>query len=165
MNGFTFCTNFYVYLSIFFSFRFVGDCQIPLACSMFIEEHGRTILSKSLYKNFILHMCNLFDYGLISASVVYHTMHQLNQLRDELENRKCLSWSLQPFTLIVIIINFFTRVLSIFFLPVFLITGYFLIIQSRNCLFITEVQADIRICIIFITSRMFFLFLPSPSKL
>lgn len=119
MNVFTFCTNFYVYLSIFFSFRFVGDCQIPLACSMFIEEHGRTILSKSLYKNFILHMCNLFDYGLISASVVYHTMHQLNQLRDELENRKCLPWSLQPFTLIVIIINFFYQSSFNFFSPRF----------------------------------------------
>ncbi|XP_055925307.1 polycomb protein SUZ12-like isoform X2 [Argiope bruennichi] len=66
---------------------FVGDCQIPLACSMFIEEHGKTILVQRLYRNFLLHLCNLFDYGLISASVVYHTMHQLNQIRDE------ASWS------------------------------------------------------------------------
>lgn len=75
-------------------YGFVGDCQIPLACSMFIEQHGRTILTQSLYKNFLLHICNLFDYGLISASVVYHTMHQLNQLRDELESKNCLPWSL-----------------------------------------------------------------------
>ncbi|KFM78883.1 Polycomb protein suz12, partial [Stegodyphus mimosarum] len=74
-------------------YGFVGDCQIPLACSMFIEEHGKNILSKRLYRNFLLHLCNLFDYGLISASVVYHTMHQLNQIRDEIENKNCLSWS------------------------------------------------------------------------
>ncbi|XP_015917341.1 polycomb protein suz12 isoform X2 [Parasteatoda tepidariorum] len=74
-------------------YGFVGDCQIPLACSMFIEEHGLKIVTQRLYRNFLLHLCNLFDYGLISASVVYHTMHQLNQIRDEIENKNCLLWS------------------------------------------------------------------------
>ncbi|KAG8177637.1 hypothetical protein JTE90_019663 [Oedothorax gibbosus] len=75
-------------------YGFVGDCQIPLACSMFIEEYGRHILSQRLYRNFLLHMCNLFDYGLISASVVYHTMHQLHEIRsDTPQHKQRLKWT------------------------------------------------------------------------
>ncbi|KAH8335263.1 hypothetical protein KR074_001086 [Drosophila pseudoananassae] len=56
---------------------FVGDCQLPLACEMFLEAKGHEIVRKNLYRNFILHMCSLFDYGLIAAETVYKTVQKL----------------------------------------------------------------------------------------
>ncbi|XP_076328855.1 polycomb protein Su(z)12 isoform X2 [Tachypleus tridentatus] len=62
---------------------FVGDCQISLACSMFVELHGHEVLRRNLYSNFLLHLANLFDFGLISASVVYRTITQLQRQADK----------------------------------------------------------------------------------
>lgn len=56
---------------------FVGDCQLPLACEMFLDAKGHEIVRKNLYRNFILHMCSLFDYGLIAAETVYKTVQKL----------------------------------------------------------------------------------------
>ncbi|KAG1703708.1 Polycomb protein suz12 [Nymphon striatum] len=60
---------------------YLGDCQIPLACSMFVEEHGKEILEKNLYGNVVLHLCNLYDFGLISAAVLYKTVNSLQELK------------------------------------------------------------------------------------
>ncbi|KAF4523289.1 hypothetical protein B566_EDAN009412 [Ephemera danica] len=59
---------------------FVGDCQIPLACDLFLEAKGREILMKNLYRNFVLHMCSLFDFGLVSAVGVYTTLQKLQEI-------------------------------------------------------------------------------------
>ncbi|XP_030373235.1 polycomb protein Su(z)12 isoform X2 [Scaptodrosophila lebanonensis] len=59
---------------------FVGDCQLPLACEMFLDAKGHEIVRKNLYRNFILHMCSLFDYGLIAADTVYKTVQKLQGL-------------------------------------------------------------------------------------
>ncbi|KAH8268800.1 hypothetical protein KR018_007582 [Drosophila ironensis] len=56
---------------------FVGDCQLPLACEMFLDAKGHEIVRKNLYRNFILHMCSLFDYGLIAAETVYKSVQKL----------------------------------------------------------------------------------------
>ncbi|XP_017070605.1 polycomb protein Su(z)12 isoform X2 [Drosophila eugracilis] len=56
---------------------FVGDCQLPIACEMFLDAKGNEIVKKNLYRNFILHMCSLFDYGLIAAETVYKTVQKL----------------------------------------------------------------------------------------
>lgn len=61
-------------------FRYVGDIQIPLACDMFIELKGQELLDKNLYKNFMMHMCNLFDYGVISPEDYYKTIQKLQML-------------------------------------------------------------------------------------
>ena len=37
-------------------FRFVGDCQMPQALKIFIEEKGQEIVQKELFRNFILHL-------------------------------------------------------------------------------------------------------------
>lgn len=58
---------------------YVGDIQIPLACDMFLDLHGEELLRKNLYKNFVLHLCNFFDYGLISPEVLYNTMQKLQK--------------------------------------------------------------------------------------
>nr|CRL92710.1 SU(Z)12 [Drosophila subobscura]SMS16230.1 Polycomb group protein: Suppressor of zeste 12 [Drosophila subobscura] len=59
---------------------FVGNCQLPLACEMFLDAKGHEIVRKNLYRNFILHMCSLFDYGLISNEHVYKTVQKLQGL-------------------------------------------------------------------------------------
>lgn len=60
--------------------RFVGDCQIPLACDLFLEAKGREILMKNLYRNFVLHVCSLFDFGLMSAVGMYTTLQKLQEI-------------------------------------------------------------------------------------
>ena len=41
---------------------------------MFIEEKGKDILEKNLYKNFVIHVCNLFEFGVISSTEVFDTV-------------------------------------------------------------------------------------------
>lgn len=62
---------------------YVGDCQIPLACSMFLQAMGPELLKKNLYRNFVLHMSNLFDFGLVSPVTVYTTIQRLQELVEE----------------------------------------------------------------------------------
>ncbi|XP_029161266.1 polycomb protein suz12-B [Nylanderia fulva] len=62
---------------------YVGDCQIPLACQMFLESKGKELLMKNLYRNFVLHMCSLFDFGLISPVILYQTIQKLQEIMKE----------------------------------------------------------------------------------
>lgn len=64
-------------------YNFVGDCQIPLACSMFLEKHSAELLEKSLYRNFILHMISLYNFGLIGNGIIYKTILQLQCKTDD----------------------------------------------------------------------------------
>lgn len=45
---------------------FISDSQIPSAVLMFVKEHGEFIITNNLYRNFIVHLSNLFDYGLLT---------------------------------------------------------------------------------------------------
>lgn len=62
---------------------YVGDCQIPLACTMFVQIKGKELLLKNLYRNFVVHMCNLFDFGLVSAVCLYNTIQKLQEMVGE----------------------------------------------------------------------------------
>ncbi|KAG5896349.1 hypothetical protein JTB14_005827 [Gonioctena quinquepunctata] len=62
---------------------FVGDCQIPIACQLFVQFKGEELLLKNLYKNFVVHMTSLFDFGLVSAVCLYTTMQKLQELVGE----------------------------------------------------------------------------------
>lgn len=46
-----------------------------------MEQHGREVLRKNLYRNFVLHMCNLLDFGLIGAGAFYQTVLQLRVVK------------------------------------------------------------------------------------
>ncbi|CAG0880719.1 unnamed protein product [Darwinula stevensoni] len=59
--------------------NFVGDCQLPLACEMFVTSHGDGLLRDNLYRNFILHLCSMYDYGLIPPSVILKSAKQLQE--------------------------------------------------------------------------------------
>lgn len=50
---------------------------------MFLQAKGQELLKKNLYRNFVLHMCNLFDFGLVSPVTVYTTIHRLQELIAE----------------------------------------------------------------------------------
>ncbi|XP_028029143.1 polycomb protein suz12-B isoform X2 [Bombyx mandarina] len=77
-------------------YNYVGDCQIPLACQMFLQMRGKELLEKNLYRNFILHMCSLHDFGLISAVALYQTVQMLNQmLADNPEAKERMRESLK----------------------------------------------------------------------
>ncbi|KAK7867008.1 hypothetical protein R5R35_006872 [Gryllus longicercus] len=77
---------------------YVGDCQIPLACTMFLESKGKELLMKNLYRNFVLHVCSLFDFGLVSPVTLYNTIQKLQDLiTDNADVRDVLheSWKKQ----------------------------------------------------------------------
>ncbi|KAK6630889.1 hypothetical protein RUM44_003059 [Polyplax serrata] len=77
---------------------YVGDCQIPLACLMFIKSKGDQLVKKNLYRNFVLHVCNLFDFGLISSQTVYMIIRQLQDLiKKDPEHSRLLkkTWTTQ----------------------------------------------------------------------
>ncbi|XP_038223589.1 polycomb protein suz12-B [Zerene cesonia] len=77
-------------------YNYVGDCQIPLACQMFLQMKGKELLEKNLYRNFILHMCSLHDFGLISSVALYQTVQMLNQmLADNAEAKEKMRESLK----------------------------------------------------------------------
>lgn len=57
---------------------FVGDCHVPIACQRFVELHGKKLLHKNLYRNFCLHLTNLFDFGLLTRKGVCDIMKLLN---------------------------------------------------------------------------------------
>lgn len=66
----------------------MGDCQIPLACSMFVNERGLDIIEKNLYKNFVLHVCNLFDFGLLNSSALDEIIAKLNRVKYQNERNQ-----------------------------------------------------------------------------
>ncbi|KAM3966249.1 LOW QUALITY PROTEIN: polycomb protein Su(z)12 [Aphomia sociella] len=77
-------------------YNYVGDCQIPIACQMFLQMKGKELLEKNLYRNFILHMCSLHDFGLLSPIALYQTVQMLNQmLADNAEAKEKMRESLR----------------------------------------------------------------------
>lgn len=66
-------------------YGYIADCEIPQACQKFVEDYGKDILKKGLWKNFLLHMTNLFDFSLIRQEILQRTMWQLYMLKDDLE--------------------------------------------------------------------------------
>lgn len=77
-------------------YNYVGDCQIPLACQMFLQMRGKELLEKNLYRNFVLHMASLHDFGLLSPIALYQTVQMLNQmLADNAEAKEKMRESLR----------------------------------------------------------------------
>jgi len=46
---------------------------------MFVEEKGIELITKNLYKNLILHLCNLSDFGLLNASALVEIVEQFDE--------------------------------------------------------------------------------------
>lgn len=60
--------------------NYVGDCQMPLGLQMFLDAHGLELLKRNLYRNFILHLCNLYDFGIIGPATVMRTISYFQQI-------------------------------------------------------------------------------------
>lgn len=65
---------------------YVSDSQMPAAVVAFIKTHGQTIIGNNLYRNCIIHLSNLFDYGLISAKDHLRAVQALHEplVRDRM---------------------------------------------------------------------------------
>lgn len=63
---------------------YVGDCQIPAACEKFVDQYWQEIFNRGLYKNFILHLNNLFDFGILPATHMRSVIKRLNQYRKQI---------------------------------------------------------------------------------
>lgn len=61
-------------------YGFVGECHMPLACLMFVEEHGVELVAKNLYRNFLIHLCNLYDFNLINCTAYYKIIRNLQSI-------------------------------------------------------------------------------------
>lgn len=48
-----------------------------LALQMFLDAHGQELLRRNLYRNFILHLSNLYDFGIIAPATVLRTISSL----------------------------------------------------------------------------------------
>ncbi|XP_013401571.1 polycomb protein suz12 [Lingula anatina] len=64
--------------------NYIADCQFTTACQTFVAEHGVTIVEKNLCRNFLLHMINLYDFGLIKPEIITQTMMSINRIKDEI---------------------------------------------------------------------------------
>ena len=59
---------------------FVADCQMALACSLFVAAHGVELLRRNLYRNYVLHLVSLYEFGVVSGGVVHSNIAQLQAL-------------------------------------------------------------------------------------
>jgi polycomb protein SUZ12 len=55
---------------------------------MFVEEKGFEIIEKNLYKNFVLHLCNLFDFGLLNASAFVEVIKDFDEKRKQYQQQR-----------------------------------------------------------------------------
>lgn len=53
------------------------------ALKNFVEEQGRDIVERNLYGNFVLHCCNLFEFGVVGPALVFSAVTRMQRfLRD-----------------------------------------------------------------------------------
>lgn len=62
--------------------NYVGDLQMVEACDNFINQYGCELIRKNLYRNFLLHLTNLFDFGLITCRTVHEMASKLQQMHS-----------------------------------------------------------------------------------
>ena len=65
----------------------MGDCQIALALQSFIEEKGRELVERNLYRNFVLHCCNLFEFGVVGPAPVFAAVTRMQQFMKLLQQQ------------------------------------------------------------------------------
>jgi len=73
-------------------FTFVGDCQMPQALTMFLDSRGKDIIQKNLFRNFCLHLVNLFEFGVIGPAHVFTAVSKLQELVLSFGLQHTLSW-------------------------------------------------------------------------
>lgn len=73
-------------------YTFVGDCQMPLALKKFIEEKGDEIVRKNLYRNFSLHLINLYEFGIIGSAHVFTAQSKMQEFIRNRSLHNDINW-------------------------------------------------------------------------
>ncbi len=63
--------------------NYVADSQVYSACQKFIREETRKMVELNLTNNFLLHLANLHDYGMLTPKELLNLIDFLNQLKAE----------------------------------------------------------------------------------
>lgn len=63
------------------NYQYKGDNMMKKACLDFVDKEGQQILAKNLFKNFTLHLVNLYDFGLLASADVYECVRKLRKLK------------------------------------------------------------------------------------
>ena len=58
------------------------------ALKMFLDAHGQELIRQNLYRNFILHLSNLYDFGIIAPATVLRTISYLQQILQKSPEHK-----------------------------------------------------------------------------
>ena len=57
---------------------------MDLALRMFVSERGSDLASRGLYRNFVLHVCNLYEYGVVGQAAVFRAVEAMQSfMRDK----------------------------------------------------------------------------------
>lgn len=60
--------------------NYVCDAQMGTAILSFVQNYGEQILRQNLYRNCLMHICNLSDYCLITSSDAYKSVRHLQMI-------------------------------------------------------------------------------------
>ncbi len=65
-----------------------------LGIKMFIEEKGKELLQKKLYRNFVIHVCNLFEFGVLGPGGVFKAISRMQAfIRDHVLQKTMEEWT------------------------------------------------------------------------
>jgi len=74
-------------------YTYVGDCQMPEALSKFIAENGVLVVQRGVFSNFILHLVNLFEFGVVGPAHIFTAMTKLQVLMRSRGLQHDLCWT------------------------------------------------------------------------
>ncbi len=64
--------------------NFVADSQIYRACEQFIYEQTHNLIRFNLFNNFLLHLANLHDYGLLRPDEILKLVDYLHETKQSI---------------------------------------------------------------------------------
>lgn len=77
------------------NYQYKGDNMMRKACLEFVEKEGSQILTKRLFKNFTLHLANLFEFGLLSSGDVLECVRKLRKQQQNHQSNNINSGSIK----------------------------------------------------------------------
>ena len=64
----------------------IADRHVKIILDDFIDRHAAEVNRKNLYKNFVLHVNNLHDFGLLSVLETYDVIVRMQEVIEELDD-------------------------------------------------------------------------------
>lgn len=75
------------------NYKYKGDNMIRQACFDFVALKGQEIIDQNLRRNFILHLANLYDFGLLGSRDLLECVRALNECKKIEQNQASKSES------------------------------------------------------------------------